>query len=276
MSKPEAPKKGPKPSTETAKKATDAAKLAGKQKIEQSKKPEKKETEKKLELLGAGVMYDIKKILFLWKKLWTEDLPGLGDKFENWMKRTDLSALRKETDAAEKRITVPKLNKQKQELQTKYAVMKKTDSLVKYLYASLGLEMPKLDQIKQKDKKGKDIPVKGLKLKHLIKQLKDANVGHLLGPKAILKEVKKRPPYFYKGDLVVLQSSTGKLTAGFIEAMSDDVVYIRNNKSAKPQKHYTNQLFLAFHFPGNKKKGNEIPKKLKEKKKSDKDKSRED
>ncbi|MFC1599583.1 hypothetical protein ACFL3T_00970 [Patescibacteria group bacterium] len=279
-------KKGPKSSKEStppkakaAKKATETAKQAGKKKVDQAKKKgkanpkinegkdenkETKDTSKQLnEVLGAGFMYDLKKILFLWKKLWTEDLPGLGDKFENWSKANiPVNDIRKAANEAEKRITVPKLSKRKEELKTKLAVMKKTDSVVKYLYTSLGLEMPALDQVKQKDKKGKEIPVKAVTLKHLIKQLKDAKVGYLSGPKAIKEKTMQRPPYFYKGDLVVVTSATGKLTAGFIEAMDDNTIHIKNNTEPKPQKFYTNQLFLAFHFPGNKRKGNEVPRKV--------------
>jgi len=296
MAKPGAPKKSPKKGKEVkpsnvdaAQASTDDAKKAGRRSVDKAKdslkaddkrdkvdKTKDKETsdmEKRVnEVLGAGFMYDLKKILFLWQKLWTEDLPGIGDKLENWMRRTDMSKLRKETEDAEKRVKVPKLNKRKEDLKTKLAIMNNSEPLIKYLYASLGIDMPKLEDVKQLDKNGKEVPVKELKLKHLLKQLKEAKLGHLQGPRAILKEVKKRPPYFYKGDLMIVQSSTGKLTAGFVEAMDDNVVYIRNNQDSKPQKFFTNQLFLAFHIPGNKRKGNEIPKKLtKPKKKKSKE-----
>jgi hypothetical protein len=203
------------------------------------------------EVMNAGIMYDLKIILKLWGKLWT-DLENIGENFENIQRTNDTRELTKKLKTLKDKVKVPKIT-DADKLKTKLAVMKATDSTVKYLYASLNIPMPKLDQIKP--------PQKEIKLAHLIKQLEDSGVYMIQGKRKILQQAGKRPPSLYKGDLIVIGTKTGEFIPGFIEAMDDTRVYIRNNKSAKPQIRYTNELFLAFHFPGNKFKGNEIPSK---------------
>lgn len=237
MDKPGGPK-GPK----TQPDKTPPPKPAKPEKAKESKEKKGELTKKMNEALGAGFMYDLKIILKLWGKLWTQ-LDGIGDKFENFRRQQDVRALSARVRGIEKKIKIPKITNA-DKLRTKFAVMKATDSTVKYLYASLEIQIPKLDQIKP--------PTKEIKLPHLIKQLKDSNISWREGKKAILEQSKKRPPKLYKGDLVLLNSSTGELIAGFIESMDDKTIYIKNNTSSKPIKESTSNLFLAFHFPGNK------------------------
>lgn len=216
---------------------------------------------KKLGEKFPGLMYDIKVILKLWERLWLVDLPGVGDKIENWSKTLtgqDTQTLLKKAQEAESKIKVPALTNA-DKIKTRLAIISSTDSEIKGLYASLGIPMPKLEDIKEKNSKGQEITPKEIKLKHLIKQLKDAKLPWRQGKKNIMEKAYAKPPKFYKGDLFVFHTSANKFKAGFIEAMNDSVIHYRTSKNGEIQKGYTNQLFVAFHLPGNKYKGNEIP-----------------
>jgi hypothetical protein len=42
-----------------------------------------------------------------------------------------------------------------------------------------------------------------------------------------------------------------EFNAGFVEAISETSVYIRNNEGEQPKKYPCSQLFIAFQLPGN-------------------------
>jgi len=161
------------------------------------------------------------------------------------------ASIKKQFDKTEKKIKVPKI-KDKEKLKTTLAAPQQGTKLVDYLYKSIGLAKPELKSIKP--------PTTELKLPHLIKQLKQSLKSYV-GKKDILEKFTKTPPLLFKGDMVVTKDNLAgkgkKFNAGFVMAINEKHVYIRNHESkgGKPQKIPVDQLEFAFHMPGNKTNG---------------------
>ncbi len=221
------------------------------QKAEQTKEKKEEtigaETKKQLKEMmdGMDLVGSIKGVMESWANLWKLIL-NLGDELDNMKYEQDPVKRQKILSDIEKRIKVPDI-KNKDALKTKLEKPNENEKLVDYLYRSIGLPKPDVKEIKP--------PTTEVKIPHLIMQLKKS-LGWAAGRKSITEKfTNKKKRIFNKGDMVVLRdklAGKGKeFNAGFVVAINETNVYIRNNESEEPKKYPCAQLFVAFQIPGN-------------------------
>lgn len=245
------------------------------QKAEQTKEKKEEtigaETKKQLEEMMGGMDFvgSVKGVMESWAALW-KLLLNLGDELDNMKFEQDPVKRQQILSDIENKIKVPDI-KDKDALKTKLEKPTENEKLVDYLYRSIGLPKPDVKEIQPTTTE--------VKIPHLISQLKKSLV-YAAGRKAITEGFTKKQPTFNKGDMVILRdklAGEGKeFNAGFVVAISETSVYIRNNESEEPKKYPCAQLFVAFHMPGNVNNGKapEYPGADKDKDKKDKDKDK--